>query len=84
MHTALVALTSYEANDIVANSRKNPSEAWRKLQTRFGLTTGGRTRNLLRKIISLGRCSVGISSWYRTVGILRVALRDEVEGHFGR
>ena len=27
MHTALMALTSYEANDIVANSRKNPLEA---------------------------------------------------------
>ena len=28
MHTALMALTSWEANDIVANSRKNPLEAW--------------------------------------------------------
>ena len=27
MHTALVALTSFEANDIVANSRKNPLDA---------------------------------------------------------
>ena len=27
MHTALMALTSDEANDIVANSRKNPYEA---------------------------------------------------------
>ena len=32
MHTALMALTSCEANDIVANSRKNPLEAWRRLQ----------------------------------------------------
>ena len=32
MHTALMALTSYEANDIVANSRKKPLEAWRRLQ----------------------------------------------------
>ena len=31
MHTALMALTSYDANDIVANSRKNPLEAWRRL-----------------------------------------------------
>ena len=31
MHTALVALTSYEANDTVANSRQNPLEAWRRL-----------------------------------------------------
>ena len=32
MHTALMALTSYEANDIVANSRKNPLGAWRRLK----------------------------------------------------
>ena len=31
VHTALMALTSYEANDIVANSRKNPLDAWRRL-----------------------------------------------------
>ena len=54
MHTALMALTSYEANDIVAHSRKNPLEAWRRLQK----TTGGRKRTLLRTIISPGRCSL--------------------------
>ena len=32
MHTALMALSSYEANDTVANSRKNLLEAWRRLQ----------------------------------------------------
>ena len=72
MHTALMAPTSYEANDIVANSRKNPLEAWRRLQKRYDrttgrrkrlqkrydLTTGGRKRNLLRTIISPGRCSL--------------------------
>ena len=41
MHTALVALTRYDANDIVANSRKNPFEAWRRLQERYDPTTGG-------------------------------------------
>ena len=41
MHTALMPLTSYEANDIVANSRKNPLEAWRRLQKRYDPTTGG-------------------------------------------
>ena len=41
MHTALMALTSYEANDIVANSRKDPLEAWRRLQKRYDPTTGG-------------------------------------------
>ena len=56
MHTALMALTSYEANGTVANSRKNPLGAWRRLQKRFDPTTGGRKRNLLRTIISLGRC----------------------------
>ena len=30
MHTALVSLTSQEAKDIVANSRKSPLEAWRR------------------------------------------------------
>ena len=68
MHTALMALTSYEANDIVANSRKSPLEAWRRLQKRYDPTTGGRQRNLLRTIISPGRCSLqelqaGIERW---------------------
>ena len=68
MHTALLALTSFEANDIVANSRKNPLEAWRRLQKRYDPTTGGRKRNLLRTIISPGRCSLlelqaGIERW---------------------
>ena len=35
MHTAQMVLTSYEANDIVANSRKNPLDAWRRLQMRY-------------------------------------------------
>ena len=68
MHTALLALTSCEANDIVANSRKNPLEAWRRLQKRYDPTTEGRKRNLLRTIISPGQCSLlelqaGIERW---------------------
>ena len=39
MHTALMALTSCEANDLVANSRKIPVEAWRRLQKRYDPTT---------------------------------------------
>ena len=39
MHTARMALMSCQANDIVANSRKNPSEPWRRLQTRYGRAT---------------------------------------------
>ena len=58
MHTALMVLTSYEANDIVANSRKNPFKAWRRLQKRHEPTTGGRKRNCMRTIISPGRCSL--------------------------
>ena len=58
MHTALMALTNYEANDIDANTRKNPLEAWRRLQKRYDPTTGGRKRNLLRTINSPGRCSL--------------------------
>ena len=68
IHTALMAFTSYEANDIVANSRKNPLEAWRRLQKRYGPTTGGWKLNLLRTIISPGQCSLlelqaGIERW---------------------
>ena len=70
MHTALMAFTSYEPNDIVANSRKNPLEAWRRLQMRCDPTTGGRKRNLLRTIISLGRCSLlETPSGDRTLGV---------------
>ena len=58
MQTALMALTSSEANDTVANSRKNPLEAWRGLQKRYDPTTGGRKRNFLRTIMSQGRFSL--------------------------
>ena len=53
-----MALTACEAKGIVANSRKNPLEAWRRLQKRYDPTTGGRKRNFLRTIISPGRCSL--------------------------
>ena len=72
MHTALMAFTSQEANDIVANSRENPLEAWRGLQKRNDPTTRGRKRNILRTIISPGRCSplelqAGIERWESSV-----------------
>ena len=51
-------ITSGEANDIVANSRKNPLEALQRLQKRYDPTTGGRKINLLRTIVSPGRCSL--------------------------
>ena len=53
MHTVLMALTSYEANNIVANSRKNPLEACNRQQKRDDQTMRGRERNLLRTSISL-------------------------------
>ena len=82
MHAALMALTSYEPNDIVANSRKNPLEAWRRLQKRHDPTTGGRTRNLLRTIISPGRCSLlelqaVIERWESYVSRYEKKLKDK-------
>ena len=41
MHTALMALTNYTANDSVANSRRKPLEAWRRLPKRHDPTAGG-------------------------------------------
>ena len=69
---ALVALTSDEANDTVANSRENPLEAWRRLQKRYDPASGGRKRNLLRTVVSPGRCSLlalqaGIKRWESVV-----------------
>ena len=70
MHTAHMAPTSDEANDTVANSRKNPLEAWRRLQKRYDPTTGKRKRNLLRTIFSLGTVlSSGTPSKDRTLGV---------------
>ena len=56
MQTAHMALTSHEADDIVANLRKNPLEAWRRLHKRYDPTTGGSNGNLLLTIVSLRRC----------------------------
>ena len=81
MHTALTALTSYEANDIVANSRKNPLEAWRRLQKRYDPTTGGRnTKPSAHDHFSWTVISSGTPSGDRALGILRVSLREENEG----
>ena len=88
MHTALMALTSYEANDIVANLRKNPLEAWRRLQKRYDPTTGGRKRNFLRTIISPGRCSLlelhaGIERWESCGSRIACEHSCTVEAKFG-
>ena len=84
MHTALMALTSYEANDIVANSRKNPLEAWRRLQKRYDPTTGGRKRNLLRTILFFGRCCLlerqaGIERWESYVSRYEKKMKDKLD-----
>ena len=84
MHTALMALTRYEPNDLVANSRKNPLDAWRRLQKRYDPTIGGRTRNLLRTIISPGRCSLlelqaGIERWESCVSRYEKKLKDKLD-----
>ena len=84
MHTALMALTSYEANDIVANSRKNPLEACRRLQMRYDLTTGERKRNLLRTIISPGWCSLlelqaVIERWKSYVSRYEKKMKDKLD-----
>ena len=84
MHTALLALTSYEANKTVTNLWKRPLEAWRRLQKRNDPTTGGMKRNLLRKIISLGRCSLlelqaGIERWETFVSRYEKKLKDKLD-----
>ena len=83
MHTALMVLTSFEANDIVANSRTNPL-AWRRLQKRYDPTTGGRKRYLLRTIISPGRCSLlelqaGIERWESYVSRYEKKMKDKLD-----
>ena len=83
MDTALMALTSYEACDIVANSPKNPLEAFRRLQKRYDTTTGGRKRHLLRTIIFPGRCSLselpaGIQRWEHYVSRYEKKMKDKV------
>ena len=84
MHTALVALSSSETNDTVANSRKNPLEAERRLQKRSDPTTGRRKRNLLRTVNSPGRCShlehpAGIERWKSNVSRYDKKLKDKLE-----
>ena len=49
MHETLMTCTSREANDIVATSRKNPLEAWRRLHERCDLSGEGRKENIFRK-----------------------------------
>ena len=79
MHTALMALTSYDSKDSVANSQKNPLEAWRRVQKRYDPTTGGKKRNLCALSFSWTVLSSGTPSGDRTLGVLRVLQREEDE-----
>ena len=68
MRETLMTCTSQEANDIVANSRKNPLEACRLQHERYDLVGEGRKRHISRTIMSLGRCPLlelqaGIERW---------------------
>ena len=77
-----MALTSCEANDTVANSRKFPLDAFRRLQKRCDPTTGGRKRYFLRTIISPGRCSLlelqaGIERWESYVSRFEKKMKDK-------
>ena len=89
MHTALMALTGFEQNDVVGNSRRSPLEAWRRLQKRVRSYNWRKEReNLLRTIISPGRCSLlelqaGIERWESYVSRyekkLKAKLDDEIK-----
>ena len=64
------------------HSRKNSVEAWRRLQKRKDPTTGGRKRNLLCTISSLGRCSLlelqaGIERWECYVSRFEKKMKDK-------
>ena len=59
-------------------------EAWRRLQKRYDLTTGGRKRNLLRTINSPGRCSLlklqaEIERWESYVSRVEKKLKDKLD-----
>ena len=59
-------------------------EACRRLSKRYDPTTGGRKRNLLRTIISPGRCSLlelqaGIERWESYVSRYEKKLKDKFD-----
>ena len=58
-HTALQQLTTGEPFDLTHNVEKgNGFECWRKLARRYDPATGGRKRNLLKQVLSPGRCKM--------------------------
>ena len=82
MHPALMALTTNKVDDSVVNSRKKPLEAWRRLQKRYDPDDKRKKAEMAwhDHFFWMVR-SVGTPSRDRTMGILRVALRENLEGH---
>ena len=75
MHTALMTRMTLSPS----RGRIRWLEARRRLQKRYDPTTGVRKRNLLRTIIlSWTVLSSGTPSGERTLGVLRVSLRDKL------
>ena len=59
LHMALQQLTTGEPFDLTQNVEKgNGLECWRKLARRYDPSTGGRKRNLLKQVLSPGRCKL--------------------------
>ncbi|CAK0875118.1 unnamed protein product [Prorocentrum cordatum] len=59
LHTAIQQLVTGEPFDITQNVDKgNGLECWRRLARRFDPSTGGRKRNLLKQVLSPGRCKL--------------------------
>ena len=87
MHEMLRTRTSQEASGIIANSRKDPLEAWRRPHERYDPTAVGSKINILRATISPGRCSLqelqaGIERWESKVARyekLKGKLDDEIQ-----
>ena len=84
MHTSLMAHTRYEAKDKVANSRKNPLEAWRRLlEAIMARRQEEEKRNFLRTVISRGRCSLlelqaGIECWESHASRFEKKMKDKL------
>ena len=86
MHTALMALTSCEPNDTVANSRKNPP-AGGMAETAEAIRSDDRRKETIPSAhdhFSWTVLSSGSPSGDRTLGVTRVSLREEDEGKVGR
>ncbi|CAK0906615.1 unnamed protein product, partial [Prorocentrum cordatum] len=59
LHAAIQQLVTGEPFDITQNVDKgNGLECWRRLARRFDPSTGGRKRNLLKQVLSPGRCKL--------------------------